>query len=252
VLLLWLGLEGLSTVSNMGARTYFAMLILSSVLLYHRLVRPLPIVRAAILSALLLGTLLIYGLARDLATASGSGLRTVANTTSSRWATMNEFQALYGIAYELHARKATGALGKVPWELYATEFSQLIPSQLLPFNKADPCLGYPVVDGMGVGCVLGVISQSVIGLDWIELVVRGLFLGTLFALIHRWYARRQDGYWTTMFYLCLCIWAYYTFRGSTLFIAYYVLYQFLPLLVGVGIAQLIVRRLIKAAAACGV
>jgi hypothetical protein len=253
VLLLWLALEGLSTVTNMGARTYLAMLILASVLLYHRLVRPLPLVRAAVLSVLLLGGLLLYGLARDLAGPGGtSGLSTVANTTSSRWATMNEFQALYGIAYDLHARKATGAIGKVPWELYASEFSQLIPSQLLPFRKGDPCVGYPIVNGIGVGCVLGVISQSVIGLDWIELIVRGLVLGLLFAMIHRWYAQRQDGYWTTLLYLCLCLWSYYTFRGSTFFIGYYVLYQFLPLLIAVGVARLMVQGMVKAADACGV
>jgi hypothetical protein len=252
VLFLWLGLEGLSTFTNMGARTYFAMLVLSSVLLYHRLVRPLPVVRAAVLSVLILGGLLLYGLARDLTGPGGSGLRTLANATSSRWATMNEFQALYGIAYELHARKATGALGKVPWELYATEFSQLIPSQVLPFSKADPCAGYPVVNGMGVGCVLGVISQAVIGFDWVELIVRGLVLGILFAMIHRWYAQRQDGYWPTVFYLCLCLWCYYTIRGSTFFIVYYVVYQLVPLLIVVGLAQLLVSRVNQAARACGV
>jgi hypothetical protein len=128
----------------------------------------------------------------------------------------------------------------------------LVPSQILPITKADPCVGYPVVDGIGVGCVLSVISQAVIGFDRIELVVRGLVLGLLFALIHRWYARRQDGYWPTVFYLCLCIWCYYTFRGSTFYFAYYVLYRFLPLVIGVRIMQLVVRRALRAADACGV
>jgi hypothetical protein len=253
VLFIWLGAEGIGTVARMGARTYFAMLVVASVLLYHRLVKPLTLARAALTAVLLLGSLLLYGLARDLATPSGtSGLHTVANTTSTRWATMNEFQAIYGIAYDLHARKAAGTLGPVPTELYVTELALLFPSQVLPFRKADPCVGYPVVDGIGVGCVLGVIAQSVIGLDWIELFVRGVVLGLLLAIIHRWYARRQAGYWTTLLYLCLCLWCYYTFRGSTFFVTYYVAYRFVPLLVAVTLVRLLIRRGLRAVHACGV
>jgi hypothetical protein len=253
VLFVWLATEGVTTVLRMGARTFFVTLLLAAVLLYHRLVRPLPFARAVLLAVLLLGGALLYGLARDLTTPAGvGGLDRLATTTSSRWATMNEFQALYGIAYDLHERKAAGLLGPIPWQIYASDLLQLVPSQFLPFGKADPCLGYPVVDGVGLGCVLGVISQAVIGLDWIELIVRGLVLGLALALVHRWYARRQDGYWTTMLYLALCLWCYYTFRGSTFFIAYYVVYRFVPLVVAVGLVQLLIRRIMRFADACGV
>jgi hypothetical protein len=250
VLILWLALEGVATVSRMGARTFYATLLLAAVLLYHRLVKPLPLARAAILVSLLLGGLLLYGLSRDLR-GGLSVLNTVAEP-SARWSTMNEFQAMYGIAYDLHARKTAGLVGHVPWQIYATDILQLIPSQILPFTKADPCVGYPVVDGVGVGCVLSVIAQGIIGFDWLELILRGLVLGVLFALIHRWYAARQDGYWATMFYLFMCLWCYYTFRGSTFFFAYYVVYRFVPLLIGVRVMQLVLRRVLRAVDACGV
>jgi hypothetical protein len=74
----------------------------------------------------------------------------------------------------------------------------------------------------------------------------------LFAVIHRWYVRRQDGYWATMFYLCMCLWCYYTFRGSTFFFMYNIVYRFVPLVVAVTIAQLVVKRALRAAEACGV
>jgi hypothetical protein len=165
---------------------------------------------------------------------------------------MNEFQAMYGIAYELHARKNANLLGPIPWQLYASDLLQLIPSQILPVSKADPCVGYPVVNGIGVGCVLSVISQSIVGLEWVELLLRGLVLGVVFAVVHRWYARRQGGYWATVFYLCMCLWCYYTFRGSTFYFAYHILYRFVPLLIAVGIARLLVRRAMRVAEACGV
>lgn len=250
-LLSWLLLEGVATVNRMGARTYFVTLVMAGALLYHRLVKPLAFARAALLMALILGGALVYGLSRDLG-GGLAGLSTVANTTSSRWATMNEFQALYGISYDLHARKEAGTLGPIPWQIYANDIIQLVPSQMLPFTKADSCLGYPVVDGIGLGCVLGVISQAVVGLDWLELALRGVVLGFVFALIHRWYARRQDEYWTTAFYLCLCLWCYYTFRGSTFFFVYYIVYRFLPLMLGIRLMQLLVRYVLRTVHACGV
>jgi hypothetical protein len=239
VLFLWLALEGLSTVIKLGGRTWYVMLLLATALLYHRLVKPLAVIRAAALVGALLGGALVYGVARDL----GGGLNTVAQSGVSPWATMNEFQAFYGMAYDLHARQMAGTLGPIPWQIYANDIVMLIPSQILPFGKADPCMGYVQVDGMGLGCVLGVISNAVIGLDWVELLVRGLGLGVLFAAIHRWYARRQDGYWATMFYLCMCLWCYYTYRGSTLYFGYYILYRFIPLVVAVRLVQIALRNL---------
>src|SRR6476619_3801560 len=120
---------------RMGARTWFAMLLLASVLLYHRLVKPLPFARAIILVATLLGGVLVYGVVRDLANPAGGvqTLRTMAGAGSSRWATMNEFQAIYGIAYDLYARHAAGRVGHVPWQIHAGDFLLLIPSQMLPF-----------------------------------------------------------------------------------------------------------------------
>jgi hypothetical protein len=239
VLFVWLAVEGLSTITRMGGRTWYVMLLLATALLYHRLVKPLSVVRATVLVVVLLGGALVYGLARDL----GGGLNTVARSEASPWATMNEFQALYGMAYDLHARQMAGTLGPIPWQIYANDIVMLIPSQILPFSKVDPCMGYVQVDGIGLGCVLGVVSNAVIGLDWVELLLRGLGLGVLFAAIHRWYARRQDGYWATMFYLCMCLWCYYTYRGSTFFFAYYIVYRFIPLLVAVRLVQIGLRNL---------
>ena len=236
--LLWLIAEGVMTATRMGGRTWYATLLMAAVLLYHRLVRPLPAARAFALVLLLLGGILVYGLARDI----GGGLRTVAEADHSPWVTMNEFQALYGIAYDLQMRKEAGTVGPIPWQIHVGDVVRLVPSQFLPFEKADPCLGYAQIDGIGLGCVLGVISHAIVGLDWIELLLRGIGLGLLFAMFHRWYARHQSGYWATMLYLYLCLWSYYTFRGSAFYFAYYVVYRFLPMLVMVRLAQVVVRN----------
>jgi hypothetical protein len=237
VLFVWLAVEGATTVSRMGGRTWFVMLIAATVLLYHRLVQPLRVWMAAAAAGVLIAGAIAYGLARDV----GGGIATVAASEGSPWAAMNEFQALFGIAYDLFARKAAGTLGAIPWQVYANDFLIVVPSQILPFPKADPCIGYPQVDGIGLGCVLGVVSNAVIGLDWVELAARGLVLGFLFAAIHRWYKRHRTGYWATLFYLCLCLWSYYTFRASTFYLVYFVVYRFLPMLVAVRAVQMLVE-----------
>jgi hypothetical protein len=235
VLFIWLAIEGATTVTTMGGRTWFVMLLVATILLYHRLVRPLRLWMAAAAAVVLLAGAIAYGLARDV----GGGIARVAASEGSPWSAMNEFQALFGIAYDLSARKAAGVLGAIPWQVYANDFLLLVPSQILPFAKPDPCLGYPQIGGIGLGCVMGVVSNAVIGLDWIELAVRGLILGLLFAAIHRWYERHRIGYWTTLFYLCLCLWSYYTFRASTFYIVYFVVYRFLPMLIAVRLVQMI-------------
>ena len=61
----------------------------------------------------------------------------------------------------------------------------------------------------------GVISQSIVGLDWIELAIRGALLGYILARIHRWYVNHQTGFLETIFYMYLCLKVYYTFRDTT-------------------------------------
>jgi hypothetical protein len=76
--------------------------------------------------------------------------------------------------------------------------------------------------------MFGPVAQSVLGLDWIELVLRGGILALIFAKVHRWYAGRERSYWTTLFYLFLTVWSFYTIRSYTFGFVYSVVYRFLP------------------------
>jgi hypothetical protein len=229
----WLALEAYGVILRMGARTYAAMLVVGAILLYDRMVRPISFRAAVLVAVALLTSVIGYGLSRDVI----GGVGVVFSGEASPWTTMNEFQAYFGIAYDMYVRKAADTLGHIPSLIYWNDLILLIPSQLLPFTKLDPCFGFPVVDGAGLGCVVGVVTYSVIGFDWLELAVRGAVLGSVFAAVHRWYARRQHSYWATLFYLCLCLWSYYTFRASTFYFVYLVTYTFLPMFVAVQLIR---------------
>lgn len=240
VLLMWVSAEIAVTVLRLGARAHLVLMLLACILLYHRLVRPLTARRALTWGVVLLGGFILLGLLRQYrgdASVMGENLAHAAIEN-------NEFQVLFGTAYDLAERRRLGSLGEVPWQVYVSEAYLIIPSQLLPFYKwyaAEWYLEVLGVRGQGQGYMFGVLSHAAIGLGWIELIFRGAALGLIFALIHRIYAGRSSSFWWTFFYLFLCIWAYYTFRASTFEIVYVVVYRFVPILVLTEIGALLIR-----------
>jgi hypothetical protein len=64
VLCLWLVLETAHTILNMGARFETALLLLSALLLYHRLVKPVRLSRALAAGLLFIAGFQIVGMAR--------------------------------------------------------------------------------------------------------------------------------------------------------------------------------------------
>ena len=233
VILAWLALEILHAVSLMGVRRDVAMLLMASVLLYHRLVRPLVAWQAAATVTAMLGGLLVFGFMRQ-----GWGLQVP-------WSANNEFQVLFANAWDLLGRRDRL---DVPWQIYLSDLLRLIPRdihQLLPFDVLDPSLWYLRVIEMPdprVGLMFGVLAQSIIGWDWLELVLRGAVLGVVCAAIHRWYAR-STGFWATVFYLYLCVWAYYTVRATTFHVVSLVFWRFLPSVLVLVAAAFVLARL---------
>jgi hypothetical protein len=236
----WLGLEGARMVIAMGSRTEFTILILVTILLYHRLVNTLTFRRAFATLALSVSALLLYGFMRDY----GRYVDDFALLGVPLQSSANEFQILWGTSYDLMARKLANGIGEVPWAIYFSDLFLLFPAQMLPFEKLDPSwwyLGLINASGSGFGGMFGVISQSVIGFGFVELVLRGIVLGGGFALIHRWYVKRQESFWVTALYLALCIWSYYTYRASTFYIVYFVVYSFLPAMILVRLSAELMR-----------
>jgi len=177
--------------------------------------------------AVLLLTAVGDGLARDVAYARpGLGVSRAVPIVSAT----NEFQALFATGYDIHQRQLGGLLD-VPPALRFRELYQLVPSQMLPFYKWDAGEWYVNVinqQGKGTGYLFGVVSQALIGWDWIELALRGIVLGAACALLQRWYVRYARSWWVTLSYVFLCLWIYYTFRDTTLAPVYFIVYRLLP------------------------
>ncbi len=253
-LYIWLFLEFLLTVTQMGARTWLAYLLVAVPLVYHRLVKPLKLSAVGLLGSIILTGLLLYGVIRDQYYYSPEMRITEVVTTGSLFSVSNEFQVMWGNAYHLLRMKEIGSLGNIPVALYLCDILKFIPQQLLPFPKVEPSEWYLELIGQkesGTGLMFGVLAHAVIGLDWMELVLRGALLGYIFALIHRWYVRRSSSFWITLLYLWLCIFSYYTVRAGTFYFASVTFHRFIILifLVKFGKILLLISRKVVTAQA---
>ena len=215
----WILIETWSTVSTMGARTNFAILIMAVVLSCHRLLRPIGPVAAAVSSVALLAGLLGYGVIRQ------------GTSISDIWVAPNEFQVLMANGINVSWEKARGTIHDVPWQIIYNDFILMIPQQLLPFPKLDITEWYVQQLGwekMASGLMFGVVAQSKLGFGLPEIIVRGAVLGAILALIHRQCVKHASSLTSFIIYLWLCTSIYYTYRASTFYIATWAVYRVIP------------------------
>jgi hypothetical protein len=246
LLCLWLSIETLYMIVNMGPRFEAALLLLSALLCYHRLVAPVKLSRAFIFAALFLAGFQLAGMARSYTLRGDTPLPRI--TFYSLASATSEFQSSYATAYDLDQMKKRGQLENIPVQLYVSDFLMPVPQQLLPFKKIDPSEWYLGVRGFKdqTAYVFGVIAQSVIGFGLLELVLRGAVIGILFAWAQRWYTRHSSSFLPTLAYLWLCVWSYYTFRASTFYLLSPIIYRLLPALLFIFFGERLLRYLRRA------
>lgn len=243
LLIAWIVVEVAQAFVNRGARTGLILFIMAVALMYHRLVRPLSLKVLVPAGIVTFAIFLFLGMYRSYF--NYSEMRTdVLRSNATLLTTTNEFQSLLGTAYDIYQRKQAGA--DLPWYLFIHDFSAVLPpQQILPFEKVAASEWYLRelgLSGTGLGLMWGVISQSVIGLDWLELAIRGLLLGYLLALLYRWYVKHQTGYLETLLYLYLCLKIYYTFRDTTFSLLANIVWEIIPAYIIFRLGTLMVSR----------
>jgi len=226
------------TASQHGSRSELVLLLLTSVLLYHRMVRPLKLKWALMIGCAIFGGFLTLGVWRNRA------IQPLYDESHVPFLVRNnEFQAVWATSYDIFRLKRDGILGTPPWQLFFSDFYFLVPSQLLPFEKIDPSAWYLNAAGIdGVGLMFGAVGQAVLGFDWPEIFVRGILLGAIAALLHRWYVRRYRSWWVNMFYLFVSVWTYYSMRQTSFASLYFIVYWFVPTFLSVELVAMLLRK----------
>ena len=156
-------------------------------------------------------------------TAALNSFETLASAT-------NEFQVMLGTAYDVYEMLKEGV--KPPTALAFNDVMPMLPpQQLWPFEKLSGAEWYLLQigqQGLGVGFMWGVVTQSLIGFGLIELGFRGIVLGWFLAKVHSWYQRRYTKFLPTVFYVLLCITTLWTFRDTTGAILWTIWWAILP------------------------
>lgn len=237
-LLFWLAAELALTVVAMESRTATVLLLLTVVVAYHHVVKPIKISTAFLAGGLMLLSFLVFGLFRDL------GVQGLQTDRRAAWGSPTEFFILYGNAYDIYMRKQMDSLPPVPSYLQYSDLYRLVPSQILPFYKWDPALWYKnEVMGArdsGMGFMFGIVAQAVLGHDWIELFIRAILLAFFYATAHRMWRRYSGSFWATIAYLFILTWAYYAFRHSSFEILYRLVYYLAPTAILVKLLTMLV------------
>jgi hypothetical protein len=243
VLLIWVAAEITHTFILKGDRTGLVLFLMATALLYHRMIKPLT-VKFLITSGISIFIFFIFmGLYRGYKD-FGSLRADLSLTNAGIFSGNNEFQALLGTAYDVLQRKTGGAV--LPWYLYINDIITILPpQQLMPFEKVPASEWYLRelgISGTGQGYMWGVISQSIVGLDWIELALRGALLGYILARFHRWYLKHQTGFFATLLYVFFCIKVYYTFRDTTFSLLANLVWEVIPFYIFLGIGVAIISH----------
>jgi hypothetical protein len=229
VLILWILAEIIHAFVLKGPRTGLVLFLLGVVLLYHRMIKPFTMKFLIITGMTLFVVFIFMGLYRTHANlASLSDDLSVAN--AGIFSGNNEFQVLLGNAFDVLKRKSDGVF--LPWYLYINDFIDVLPpQQIMPFEKVaarDWYLREIGLSGSGYGFMWGVISQGIIGLDWIELAFRGALLGYILALFHRWYLKHSSGFIPNLLYVFFCLKVYNSFRDTTFSVFTNFVWEFIP------------------------
>lgn len=236
-LIIFLLVELMSTLALFGPRTYFATLLLATLLSFHKMVRPVSIPVLGVCVVLFLGFLLAYGNIRNYA------------DRPVDFSTANEFQILMGTA--LHVRDMVESGLKVPPQVIWSELLMLIPQQLLPIEKIDPSIWYLIESGFserGSGYMFGVQSQAEVGWGNPELVLRGVLLAVALGFLHRQYPKHSESFLPTISYVWLLTAIYYSYRAATFYWGTFIVFR---LLVFVGIFLALRRFLSRPAVNAG-
>jgi hypothetical protein len=223
IISLWVIFEFYEILINKGGRSGFVFLLISLLIYYHLLIKNLPFKLFFLISILgFLGFNILGALRSNIPFEEFSV--SLASFLAHSLSTTNEFQSLFGTAYDVYLKNQSGI--DFPVYLYFNDLiSVLPPQQLLPFEKVAASEWYLRelgISGTGQGYMWGVVSQSIIGGGYFELFLRGIILAFLLAKYHNYFIKHQRNYLVTFFYVFLCVRIYYTYRDTT--------FAFLPIL----------------------
>ena len=136
----------------------------------------------------------------------------------------SEFGAVFNTGFHLYNERSNGTLPTRPWQMFFTDIISLVP--FLDHTANNPQYWYAqnyFPESVVPPQTMGVIAESAIWGGELDLLLRSLLNGVLFALLIRWFLRRREKWWALIVYI-------YCYATCIMTLKYSVLYQFTPLI----------------------
>jgi oligosaccharide repeat unit polymerase len=235
ILITWLLATVGVTALRLGNRTDLVLFVFALAVMYHSLVRRIPVRVISIAAVAGLAAFVAFGIVR-------AG---IAGSADQPWyvvpfASSTEFEVLFGNVVHLDQVVASGVDLQLPAYFFLGDVLAVLPQQLAPYAKFDPAAWYvhtffPEYAAAGGGLAFGVIAESVLTGGIASAAARGAFLGLLFAGIHRLYVHHPRQLWIFVLYVWMTTLSYQAFRASTLYLLVPFVYRFVVVMLAVSI-----------------
>jgi hypothetical protein len=161
--------------------------------------------------------------------------------SATRYSRKDEFQLWLSSNMEVRELRNRELLPPVPWQIYAIDLLLFIPAQILPFEKIDPVTWFDNVETARTGLfeffMYSPIAQGYLGLGVPEIMLRGIFLGVAFAMMHRAYVRRSRSFLANVIYLWLMLFCYISLRNNTGNIFVSALHRLVPFVIVLSVLR---------------
>jgi hypothetical protein len=182
---------GLEVLNSLGSRIDAFFILAVAAVLYHCCVK-----RITLKKGLLIAEVVRF--------AEGDTSLLEETVLQGRGMPAAELGAVFVPGFHLYSERSRGALPAVEWQMLFNDFISVVP--LVDQTKWNPMYWYAknyFPDAVVPPLTLGPIAESALWGGEIDLLVRGLINGALFAFVMRWFAR-DGGKWQVMTIYAFC------------------------------------------------
>ncbi len=198
-----------------GSRLQALVILLSAVGFSHHLQKPIP-VRRGVAYLALLGVLFSLS---EVVRSSGNDLRTAGeNLARDGGGAIGEFGAVYVTGYHLYTERAQHSLPPHPKAMLVNDILAVIPGvdHIGPHPQYWYARNY-FPKALVPPATIGLIAESALWGGELDLAIRGLLNGMLFAWLMRWFVARRGQWIPTVLFIAVYATCFMTLKYSLLY-----------------------------------
>jgi hypothetical protein len=222
--------------NSLGARIDAFFILIAAAALYHYCVERITLKKGFLV---MLAVGLLFSVIEMLRSAEFDLSVFKESTSQEQRMPAGELGAVYVPGFHLYSERSQGTLPPIEWQVFFNDFISMVP--LVDMTKWSPMYWYAknyFPNAVVPPLTLGPIADSALWGGEIDLIIRGLINGTLFAFLMRWFAR-EGRKWQVMTIYVFC------YSTCIMCLKYSIFYHFAPLVRIILPLLLIVSVLVK-------